>query len=104
MSKFSIQEILAPKPEDRLRIYAWAPVEPGPAYVGLIKIGQTTQSDVNHRVRQSQGQMQHKYVLHLDEIAERNDGTLFRDSDLRQHLVDKGFENVVIESSKEWIR
>jgi hypothetical protein len=104
MSKFSIQEILAPKPDARLKIYAWSPVSPGPEYAGLIKIGQTTQNDVNNRIKQSQGQMQHKYVLHLDEIAERIDGTLFRDSDLRQHLIEKGFQNVVIESSKEWIR
>jgi len=104
MSKFSVQEILAPKPDARLRVYAWSPVNPGPDYLGLIKIGQTTQKDVNDRIRQSQGQMQHKYVLHLDELAERNDGTLFRDSDLRQRLVEKGFENVVIGSSKEWIR
>ena len=31
--------------------------------------------------------------------AERDDGTMFRDSDVRQRLVDKGFENVVIGSS-----
>jgi hypothetical protein len=62
MSKFSIQEILAPKPDARLKIYAWSPVSPGPEYAGLIKIGQTTQNDVNNRIKQSQGQMQHKYV------------------------------------------
>ena len=103
MSK-SIEEILAPKPEARLRIYAWAPNDPPPAYAGLIKIGQTTQEDVNERVRQSQGQMQLAYTLHIDAFAEREDGTGFRDGDVRQRLIDKGAENVVIGSSREWMR
>src|SRR5262245_59133652 len=100
----TIEEILAPKPEARLRIYAWTPNDPPPSYVGLIKIGQTTQEDVNGRIRQSQGQMQQAYTLHLDALAERDAGTAFRDSDVRQHLVDKGFENVVVGSSREWMR
>ena len=32
------------------------------------------------------------------------DGTTFRDSDVRQRLIDKGFENVVVGSSREWMR
>jgi hypothetical protein len=100
----SIAEILAPKPEARLRIYAWTPNDPPPSYVGLIKVGQTTQEDVNERIRQSQGQMQQAYTLHIDAFAERDDGTAFRDSDVRQRLTGKGFENVVIGSSREWMR
>jgi hypothetical protein len=99
-----IEEILAPKPEARLRIYAWTPNDPPAAYVGLIKVGQTTQADVNERIRQSQGQMQQAYTLHVSALAEREDGTTFRDSDVRQRLVDKGFENVVVGSSREWMR
>lgn len=74
--------------------------------MGLIKVGQTTQEDVNDRIRQSQGQMQQAYTLHtdLDTFAEREDGTTFRDSDVRQRLIDKGFENVVRGSSREWMR
>ncbi|RWP05073.1 DEAD/DEAH box helicase family protein [Mesorhizobium sp.] len=100
----TIEEILAPKPEARLRIYAWASNEPPPSYVGLIKVGQTTQEDVNERIRQSQGQMQQVYTLHVDALAEREDGTAFRDSDVRQRLIERGFENVVIGSSREWMR
>jgi hypothetical protein len=100
----SIEEILAPKPEARLRIYAWTPNDPPKAYAGLVKVGQTTQDDVNVRIRQSQGQMQQAYTLHLDEIAEREDGTIFRDSDVRQRLVDKGFEYVYIGASREWMK
>jgi hypothetical protein len=100
----AIQEILAPKPQARLRIYAWTPNDPPPLYVGLIKVGQTTQENVNERIRQSQGQMQQAYTLHVDALAEREDGTVFRDGDVRQRLIDKGFENVVIGSSREWMR
>jgi hypothetical protein len=100
----TIEELLSPKPQARLRIYAWTPNDPPPAYAGLIKIGQTTQTDVNARIRQSQGQMQQPYTLHLDVLAERKDGTIFRDSDVRQRLIEKGFENVVIGASREWMR
>jgi hypothetical protein len=99
-----IEEILAPKPHLRLRIYAWTPNCPPADYVGLIKVGQTTLEDVNERIHQSQGQMQQAYTLHVDALAEREDGTIFRDSDVRQRLIDKGYENVVIGSSHEWIR
>jgi hypothetical protein len=100
----SIGEILTPKPEARLRIYAWTPHDPPAAYVGLIKVGQTTQEDVNVRIKQSQGQMQQAYTLHLDVLAEREDGSIFRDGDVRQRLIDKNFENVVIGGSREWMR
>ena len=99
-----IEEILAPKPEARLRIYAWTPDDPPAAYAGLIKVGQTTLQDVNVRIKQSQGQMQQHYTLHVDAVAEREDGTLFRDTEVRQRLIDKGFENVVIGASREWMR
>ena len=99
-----IDEILTPKPRARLRIYSWTPNDPPAAYVGLIKVGQTTLEDVNERIRQSQGQMQQAFTLHIDEFAEREDGSSFRDGDLRQRLIDKGFENVVIGSSREWMR
>lgn len=104
MNKPTIDDILAPKPEARLRIYAWTPNDPPAAYAGLIKVGQTTQVNVNDRILQSQGQMQQAYTLHVDDIAEREDGTAFRDSDVRQRLIEKGFENVVIGASREWMR
>ena len=104
MSKPTIDQILTPKSEARLRIYAWAPNDPPKAYAGLIKVGQTTHSDVNVRIRESQGQMRQTYTLHVDVLAEREDGTGFTDTELRQRLVDKGFENVVVESSTEWMR
>lgn len=99
-----IDEILVPRPDARLRIYAWTPNVPPAEYVGLIKVGQTTQADVNVRIKQSQGQMQQTYTLHVDALAERDDGTTFRDAEVRRRLVDKGFENVIIGSSREWMR
>lgn len=104
MSVTPIEVILTPKPEARLRIYAWTPNDPPAAYAGLIKVGQTTLADVNVRIKQSQGQMQQDYTLHVDARAEREDGTLFRDTDVRQRLMEKGFENVVIGASREWMR
>ena len=105
MTNPTIDRILAPKPEVRLRIYAWTPDEPSSLYKGLIKIGQTTQEDVNKRIRQSQGQKQEPYTLHINVLAERElDGSLFTDRDVRQRLIEMGCENVVIGSSREWIR
>lgn len=99
-----VTDLLPPKPSSRLRIYAWTPKHAPVAYEGLIKIGQTTMEDVNRRIRQSQGQMQQEYTLHADEIAEREDGSNFRDTDVIARLVAKGFENPRIGSSREWVR
>ena len=102
----SIDEVLTPKPVARLRIYAWTFNDPPPAYAGLIKVGQTTKENVNDRIRQSQGQAQQAYTLHtaLDCFGERDDGSIFRDNDVRQRLIDKGFENITLGSSREWMR
>ena len=94
----SIEELLPPKSEARLRIYAWS-TEEIKKYQGCLKVGQTTQ-DVNVRIRQSQGVAQVPYILEVDESAERQDGTFFRDSAVRERLKQKGFENVEL----EWMR
>jgi hypothetical protein len=97
MSK-PIEELLPEKPEARLRIYAWSTSEIK-KYEGCLKVGHTTQ-DVNSRIIQSQGQARYKYTLEVDEWAERGDGTIFRDSAVRERLKQKGFENVEL----EWMR
>src|SRR5699024_3144533 len=99
-----VSELLPVKPAGRLRIYAWTLKNPPAGYDGLIKIGQTTKQDVNKRIRESQGQLQQEYVLHVDEIAERHDGTVFRDSEVIQRLITKGFENPRFGSAREWVR
>ncbi|SNU02809.1 hypothetical protein SAMN06298212_1672 [Ruaniaceae bacterium KH17] len=99
-----IESLLLEKPETRLRIYAWSPNYPPSGYAGLLKVGQTTKADVNARIRESQGQMQQAYTLDVNEPAERNDGSVFRDSDVRQRLIEKGFENPIFGSAREWMR
>lgn len=94
----SIEELLPEKSSARLRIYAWSTKEIK-KFEGCLKVGQTTQN-VNHRIRQSQGVAQVPYVLEVDEPAEREDGTFFRDSAVRERLKQKGFENV----ESEWMR
>ena len=95
----TIEDLLPEKPEARLRIYAWSTKEIN-KYEGCLKVGQTTQKDVNVRIRQSQGVAPVKYKLEVDESAEREDGTVFRDSAVRERLKAKGFENVEL----EWMR
>lgn len=99
-----VDDLLPEKPVAHLRIYGWTPNNPTPEYEGLIKVGQTTRPDVNARIRESQGQMQQMYTLHVNERAERDDGSFFRDSDVRARLVKKGFENPRRGSASEWMR
>lgn len=97
MSK-SIQEILAPKPEARPRIYAYSIADR--AHAGLLKIGQTTR-DVKRRVaEQLRTAAIRNYRIELDEPAERHDGTVFSDHEVRAALVRKGFESAEL----EWVR
>ena len=72
MSK-TIEEILAPKPEARPRIYAYSIDDE--AHAGLLKVGQTTR-DVKQRVAEQLKTAAIKnYTIELDESAERDDGT-----------------------------
>ena len=86
MSK-TIEEILAPKPEARPRIYAYSIADE--AHEGLLKVGQTTR-DVKQRVAEQLKTAAIKnYTIELDEPAERDDGTLFTDHEVRAALVKK---------------
>jgi hypothetical protein len=97
MSK-SIEEILAPKPEARPRIYAYSIADN--AHAGLLKIGQTTR-DVKMRVAEQLKTAAIKnYKIELDETAERHDGTTFSDHEVRAALVRRGFESAEL----EWVR
>jgi hypothetical protein len=91
----TIEEILTPKPEAQLRIYAYSIDDE--AHRGLLKVGQTTR-DVKQRVAEQLKTAAIKnYRIELDEPAERDDGTLFTDHDVRAALVKKGFENPELE-------
>jgi hypothetical protein len=98
MSK-TIEEILAPKPEVRPpRIYAYSIADE--AHKGLLKIGQTTR-DVKQRIAEQLKTAAIKnFRIELDESAERDDGDIFSDYEVRAALARKGFENAEL----EWMR
>lgn len=94
----SIDELLPAKPEARLRIYAYSIDDD--AHEGMLKIGQTTQS-VQVRVEQQlKTALVKNYVIHIDESAESDDGTVFSDHEVRERLRGKGFDKVEL----EWMR
>jgi len=94
----SVEDLLPEKRPAQLRIYAWSTSEVA-KFKGCLKVGQTTR-DVNARIRESQGVAPVKYRLEVDAVAERQNGTVFRDSMVRKHLEKKGFECV----EGEWMR
>lgn len=97
MSK-TIEEVLVTRPEARPRIYAYSIDDK--AHAGLLKVGQTTR-DVKQRIAEQVKTAAIKnYRIELDEYAERCDGTIFTDRDVRMALVRKGFENTAL----EWMR
>jgi hypothetical protein len=98
MMSRTIEEILAPKPKTRPRIYAYSIADN--AHAGLLKVGQTTR-DVKQRVAEQVKTAAIKNCrIELKESAERHDGTLFTDHEVRAALASKGFENVEL----EWMR
>lgn len=98
VAKPSIAEVLTPKPEARPRIYAYAIADA--AHQGQLKVGQTTR-DVKRRVaEQLKTAAIQNFTIELDEPAERNDGSIFTDHEVRDALVKKGFEKVKL----EWVR
>ncbi len=97
-AKPSIEEILAVKPVARLRIYAYSIADA--AHKGLLKVGQTAR-DVKQRVAEQLKTAAIKnYTIELEQLAERDDGSLFTDHEVRAALVKKGFANPEL----EWVR
>jgi hypothetical protein len=95
MTKPTIEDILAPKPEARPRIYAYSIDDK--AHKGLLKVGQTTR-DVKRRIaEQVKTAAINNYKIELDESAERDDGAIFTDYDVRAALDKKGFAKAVLE-------
>ncbi|MHB1324366.1 MAG: restriction endonuclease [Coriobacteriia bacterium] len=98
MSKPTIEDILAPKPKAKPRIYAYSIDDA--AHQGLLKVGQTTR-DVRERIAQQvQTAAIRNYRIELDESAQRDDGTIFTDHQVHAALTRKGFENTEL----EWMR
>jgi hypothetical protein len=90
-----IDGLLPKKPGTRLRIYAYSIADE--AHAGLLKVGQTTQ-DVKARIEQQvKTAAIQNYEIVLDESAERPDGSVFRDFDVRDRLKAKGHGNPLLE-------
>lgn len=97
MSK-TIDDILEAKPTARPRIYAYSIDDD--AHDGLLKVGQTTR-DVQARVgEQLRTAAITNYRIELDEPAERDDGSIITDHEVRDALKTKGFDNPTL----EWMR
>jgi hypothetical protein len=98
MNKPTIEEILAPKPEARPRIYAYSIDDK--AHKGLLKVGQTTRNVKQRVAEQLKTASIKNYKIELNESAERDDGSIFSDHDVRAALGRKKFENADL----EWMR
>jgi hypothetical protein len=98
MSKPTIEQILTPKPEARPRIYAYS--IGAKAHTGLLKVGQTTRIVKQRVAEQLKTASIKNFKIELDESAERDDGTIFTDHEVRAALVKKKFARVEL----EWMR
>jgi hypothetical protein len=94
----SVEEILKPKSNARLRIYAYSIDDQ--AHVGQLKIGQTTRSVKQRVEEQLRTANIMNYRIEFDEVAERSDGTVITDSQVRAALVRKGFKK----GNLEWMQ
>jgi hypothetical protein len=94
----TIDEILAPKPDLRPRIYAYSIADK--AHAELLKIGQTSREVKKRVAEQLKTARIRNYTIELDESAERDDGTIFTDHEVRAALERKGF----IRDGLEWMR
>lgn len=98
MPKPTIDEILAPKPEARPRIYAYAIADT--AHAGLLKVGQTSREVKKRVAEQLKTAKIENYMIELDESAEREDGSISTDHEVRAALAKKGHEK----DGLEWMR
>ena len=97
-AKPTIEEILAVKPVARPRIYAYSIADA--AHQGLLKIGQTTREVKQRVAEQLKTAAIKNFTIELEQFAERDDGSLFTDHEVRAALVKKGFANPEL----EWVR
>ena len=98
MPKPTIDQILAPRPELRPRIYAYSIADR--AHEGLLKVGQTSREVKKRVAEQLKTARIQNYRIELDESAERDDGTIFTDHEVRAALENKGF----LRDGQEWMR
>src|ERR1700680_3060293 len=90
-----IEEILAPKPEARPRIYAYSIDDK--AHKGLLKVGQTTRNVKRRVAEQLKTANIKNYSIELDEAAARDDGTIISDHEVRAALRRRKLESAGLE-------
>ena len=88
------------RPNSRPTIYAYE--DTNPQYVGLLKVGYTTKSALERVAEQYPTLKPGKppFILHVEESAMRNDGTVFSDRDVHRYLRMIGIKN----PDGEWFR
>lgn len=101
----SLSDILHNRPVVEPQIYGY--IIPGMKdHEGYIKIGYTDKEDVEDRIAEQLGTstIHHKTVFKGSAV--RNDGTCFRDSDIHNLLLRKGFKKLVFNDStnNEWFK
>lgn len=89
------EELMPDRPSGRLRIYAYAIDDD--AHRGWLKIGQTTKGVKSRIAQQLKTAAVTNFTIEVDESALREDGTYFRDFDVRERLKAKGFANPTLE-------
>ncbi|HRH70592.1 MAG TPA: GIY-YIG nuclease family protein [Flavobacteriales bacterium] len=94
----TVDDILAPKPEARPRIYAYSIADE--AHKGQLKVGQTTRNVKQRVAEQLKTAAIKNFTIELDEAAERDDGGIITDHEVRAALARKGFDRVEL----EWMR
>ena len=92
------EPLLVEKPELRPRIYAYAIHDD--AHEGLLKVGQTSQPVKVRVAQQLKTAAITNYTIVLDEPAERDDGSIITDHEVRARLKSKHHENPML----EWMR
>jgi hypothetical protein len=98
MARSGVDELLPVKPDARLRIYAYS-IEDEP-HAGLLKVGQTTRSVKSRIEEQLKTALVKNYTIRIDEPADRTDGSVFTDHQVRARLEAKGF----VSAGLEWMQ
>ena len=98
MRKPTIDEILTPRPELRPRLYVYSIADK--AHAGLLKVGQTSREVKKRVAEQLKTARIRNFTIELDESAERGDGSIFTDHEVRAALARKGFAK----DGLEWMR
>jgi len=92
------EQLFVPKSASRPRIYAYSIDDL--AHAGQLKVGQTTQEVKARVAQQVKTAAITNFTIELDEFADREDGTVFTDHDVRARLKQKGFDNPTLEWMK----